>query len=127
MIKLNAFQTNIHAQYDFLRGGAIDRLIKSIKKEDLTNHNALVGNAKSTFTPKKQFLDRHNSVKHRVEEKLYYPNLEITNSECACAVSINITSTLTSTKAFILAIVSDETPIAAATNSLPYLSEAALG
>ena len=48
----------------------------------MTDHPALVGNAKSTFTPKKQFLDRHNSVKHRVEEKLYYPNLEITNSWC---------------------------------------------
>ena len=67
MIKLNAIQTNIHAQYNFLKGRAIDRLIKSIKKEDLTNHNALVGNAKSTFTPKRGFLDNHNSVKHRVE------------------------------------------------------------
>ena len=82
MIKLNAFQTDIHAQYDFLKGGAIERLIKSIKKEDLTDHNALVGNAKSTFTPKRGFLDNHNSVKHRVEEKLYYPNLEISNSWC---------------------------------------------
>ena len=80
MIKLNAFQTNIHAQYDFLKGGAIDRLIRDIKKEDLTDHNALVGNAKSTYTPKKGFLDNHNSVKHRVEEKLFYPNLMITNS-----------------------------------------------
>ena len=66
MIKLNAFTTNIHAQYNFLKGGAIDRLIKDIKKEDLTDHPALVGNAKSTFTPKKGFLDRHHSVKHRV-------------------------------------------------------------
>ena len=82
MIKLNAFQTNIHAQYDFLKGGAIDRLIRDIKKEDLTDHNALVGNAKSTFTPKRGFLDNHNSVKHRVEEKLFFPNLEITNSWC---------------------------------------------
>ena len=82
MIKLNAFQTNIHAQYDFLRGGAIDRLIKSIKKEDLTDHNALVGYAKSTYTPKRGFLDNHNSVKHRVEEKLFFPKLEITNSWC---------------------------------------------
>ena len=80
MIKLNAFTTDIHAQYNFLRGGAIDRLIKDIKKEDLTDHPALVGNAKSTFTPKKGFLDRHHSVKHRVEEKLYYPSLEISNS-----------------------------------------------
>jgi len=82
MIKLNAFQTNIHAQYDFLKGGAIERLIKSIKKEDLTDHNALVGNAKSTFAPNIDFLSNHNSVKHRVEEKLYYPNLEISNSWC---------------------------------------------
>jgi len=82
MIKLNAFTTDIHAQYDFLKGGAIERLMKDIKKEDLTDHPALVGNAKSTFTPKKGFLDRHNSVKHRVEEKLYYPNLEISNSWC---------------------------------------------
>ena len=82
MIKLNAFQTNIHAQYDFLKGGAIERLIKSIKKEDLTDHNALVGNAKSTYTPERGFLDNHNSVKHRVEEKLFFPNLEITNSWC---------------------------------------------
>ena len=52
MIKLNAFQTNIHAQYDFLKGGAIDRLIRDIKKEDLTDHNALVGNAKSTYATK---------------------------------------------------------------------------
>jgi len=66
MIKLNAFQTNIHAQYDFLKGGAIERLIKSIKKEDLTDHNALVGNAKSTYTTERGFLDNHNSVKHRV-------------------------------------------------------------
>ena len=82
MIKLNAFTTNIHAQYNFLKGGAIDRLIKDIKKEDLTDHPALVGNAKSTFTPKKGFLDRHHSVKHRVEEKLFYPSLEISNSWC---------------------------------------------
>ena len=80
MIKLNAFQTNIHAQYDFLKGGAIERLIKSIKKEDLTNHNALVGNAKSTFAPNIDFLSNHNSVKHRIEEKLFYPNLEINKS-----------------------------------------------
>ena len=80
MIKLNAFQTDIHAQYDFLKGGAIERLIKSIKKEDLTDHNALVGNAKSTFAPTIDFLSNHNSVKHRVEEKLFYPNLEINKS-----------------------------------------------
>ena len=80
MIKLNAFQTDIHAQYDFLKGGAIERLIKSIKKEDLTDHNALVGNAKSTFAPNIDFLSNHNSVKHRVEEKLFYPNLEINKS-----------------------------------------------
>ena len=80
MIKLNAFQTDIHAQYDFLKGGAIERLLKSIKKEDLTDHNALVGNAKSTFAPNIDFLSNHNSVKHRVEEKLFYPNLEINKS-----------------------------------------------
>ena len=80
MIKLNAFQTDIHAQYDFLKGGAIERLIKSIKKENLTDHNALVGNAKSTFAPNIDFLSNHNSVKHRVEEKLFYPNLEINKS-----------------------------------------------
>ena len=38
MIKLNAFTTDIHAQYDFLKGGAIERLMKDIKKEDLTDH-----------------------------------------------------------------------------------------
>ena len=54
-VKLTAFATDIHAQYDFLQSGAIDRLIRDIKKEDLTDHNALVGNAKSTFTPKKVF------------------------------------------------------------------------
>ena len=80
MIKLNAFQTDIHAQYDFLKGGAIDRLIKDIKKEDLTNHAALIGNAKSTYATKNAFLNRHNSVKHRIEEKLFYPNLEINKS-----------------------------------------------
>ena len=80
MIKLNAFQTDIHAQYDFLKGGPIERLIKSIKKEDLTDHNALVGNAKSTFAPNIDFLSNHNSVKHRIEEKLFYPNLEINKS-----------------------------------------------
>jgi len=83
MIKLNAFTTHIHTQYDFLKGGAIDRLVKDIKKEELTDHGSLVGNAKSTYGSKQKqrgFLDRHNSVKHRVEEKLFYPNLEITNS-----------------------------------------------
>ncbi len=62
MIKLNAFTTNIHAQYNFLKGGAIDRLIKDIKKEDLTDHPALVGNAKSTFTPNFQFLPNNNNI-----------------------------------------------------------------
>jgi len=83
MIKLNAFTTHIHTQYDFLKGGAIDRLVKDIKKEELTDHGSLVGNAKSAYGSKQKqrgFLDRHNSVKHRVEEKLFYPNLEITNS-----------------------------------------------
>jgi len=46
MIKLNAFQTDIHAQYNFLKCGAIVRIIKDIKKEVLTDHPALVGNAK---------------------------------------------------------------------------------
>ena len=83
MIKLNAFTTHIHAQYDFLKGAPIERLIKDIKKEDLADHGSLVGNAKSTFNSSKSyFLDRHNSVKHRVEEKLFYPKLEITNSWC---------------------------------------------
>ena len=63
MIKFNAFTTNIHAQYNFLKGGAIDRLINDIKKEDLTDHPALVGNAKSTFTPKKQFLASRKLIK----------------------------------------------------------------
>jgi len=80
MIKLNAFTTNIYAHYDFLKGGAIDRLIKDIKKEDLTDHGALIGNAKSTYATKNYFLNKHNSVKHRVEEKLFYPNLEINKS-----------------------------------------------
>ena len=80
MIKLNAFTTNVYAHYDFLKGGAIDRLIKDIKKEDLTNHAALIGNAKSTYATKNAFLNRHNSVKHRIEEKLFYPNLEISSS-----------------------------------------------
>ena len=85
MIKLNAFSTDIYAQYNFLKGGAIDRLISDIKKEDLIDHASLIGNAKSTYGSKQKqrgFLDRHNSVKHRVEEKLYYPNLEISNSWC---------------------------------------------
>ena len=81
MIKLNAFTTHIHAQYDFLKGAPIERLIKDIKKEDLADHGSLVGNAKSTFNSSKSyFLDRHNSVKHRVEEKLFYPKLEITRT-----------------------------------------------
>ena len=32
MIKLNAFTTDIHAQDDFLKGGAIERLMKDNKK-----------------------------------------------------------------------------------------------
>ena len=62
MMKLNAFKTDIHAHYNFLKGGAIDRLIKDIKKEDLTDHASLIGNAKSTFAINNAFLNRHNSA-----------------------------------------------------------------
>ena len=41
-VKLTAFATDIHAQYDFLQSGAIDRLIRDIKKEDLTDHLSLI-------------------------------------------------------------------------------------
>ncbi len=51
MIKLNAFTTDIHAQYDFLKAGEIERLMKDIKKDDLTDLSALVANAKSPCTP----------------------------------------------------------------------------
>tara|TARA_B100000427_G_scaffold193018_1_gene160464 strand:- start:378 stop:911 length:534 start_codon:yes stop_codon:yes gene_type:complete len=81
MRKKTIFKTELHYQPFFLSQSEIDKLISSIKKDDLKDHGSLIGNAKSTYHgPEKQFLDNHLDVKDKINAHLLPENLEVVSS-----------------------------------------------